>query len=144
MYHTLSTLRLVRPSQFTFTRFMVLLRLMGGFCSVSRVFSTATPSSSFSPAEFRRFPITQVTTLNHDTKVLRMALESPTASTGMEVSSLVMVQGENEDVFRPYTPITLKEDRGYFDLLVKKYARGSVSSYIHDLKVGQEVCLLSR
>ena len=67
-----------------------------------------------------------------------MALESSSSSTGMSVSSLVMVQGDNEDV-RPYTPISLKEDRGYFDLLVKRYPEGAVSSYIHGLTLGQEV-----
>lgn len=101
------------------------------------MFSTA-PADSFSGKEFRGFPITQVTRLNHDTKVLRMALKSPVASTGLKVSSLVMVRGENDEE-RPYTPITLKEELGHFDLLVKAYPTGVVSSYLHSLNVGQEV-----
>ena len=79
-----------------------------------------------------------MTTVSPDTKVFRMALESPTASTGMTVSSLVMVKGLNDDA-RPYTPITLNENVGYFDLLVKAYPHGTVSSYVHSLKVGDEV-----
>ena len=114
-----------------------------------RVFSTSTSTSasasasvsSFSATEFRRFPITQITNLNHDSKLLRMALKTPSSSTGLNVSSLVMVKGEGDDA-RPYTPITLKEDLGYFELLVKTYPLGTVSSFLHKLQVGDEVQLL--
>jgi cytochrome-b5 reductase len=67
-----------------------------------------------------------------------MALSTPTSSTGMVVSSLVMVKGEDEDA-RPYTPISLKEELGHFEILVKAYPEGIVSSYLHSLEVGQEV-----
>lgn len=112
--------------------------MRGLYCCAFRGVSTATNLNSFSANEFRKFPIIHVTKLNHDTKVLRMALPSPNSSTGMGVSSLVMVKGENDDA-RPYTPISLKEDLGYFELLVKKYSEGKVSSFLHSLDVGQEV-----
>jgi cytochrome-b5 reductase len=73
-----------------------------------------------------------------------MALDSPTSSTGMTVSSLVMVKGEHDEDMRPYTPISLKEELGYFDLLVKTYPTGTVSSYLHSLEVGHEVGALNK
>lgn len=40
---------------------------------------------------------------------------------------------------RPYTPISLNSDRGFFDLAVKSYTDGAVSSYLHSLNIGDYV-----
>lgn len=40
---------------------------------------------------------------------------------------------------RPYTPISSLKQKGYFDLLIKKYEEGKVSSYMHSLKIGDKV-----
>merc|ERR1719382_851744 len=62
---------------------------------------------------------------------------------GMQVSSLVMVNGEKgEDgktPARPYTPITTNDQAGYFELLVKGYPTGVVSKYLTSLKPGDAV-----
>lgn len=107
---------------------------------MSRAFSsTAASPTCFSAKEFRKFPVTHVKVLNHDSKVLRMSLPTRTSSTGLKVSSLVMVKGKHDTDVRPYTPITLKEDLGYFELLVKSYPQGTVSRHLHSLAVGEEV-----
>lgn len=46
---------------------------------------------------------------------------------------------DHEGRIRPYTPISLNSDRGFFDLAVKSYIDGAVSTYLHSLNVGDYV-----
>lgn len=43
-----------------------------------------------------------------------------------------------KEVVRSYTPITLDDTKGYFDLLVKTYAQGNASQYLSSLKIGDK------
>lgn len=50
------------------------------------------------------------------------------------------IGSENEDgskkfVIRPYTPTSLKDAKGYFDLVVKVYEEGKMSKHIGEMKV---------
>lgn len=50
------------------------------------------------------------------------------------------IGSENEDgskkfVIRPYTPTSLKDAKGYFDLVVKVYEEGKMSKHFGDMKV---------
>lgn len=50
------------------------------------------------------------------------------------------IGSENEDgskkfVIRPYTPTSVKDAKGYFDLVVKVYPEGKMSKHIGDMKV---------
>jgi cytochrome-b5 reductase len=49
------------------------------------------------------------------------------------------VGANGADVVRPYTPISSNEMRGKFQLLIKRYEGGLVSSFIHSLPVGEKV-----
>lgn len=40
---------------------------------------------------------------------------------------------------RPYTPTTLDQDKGIFELVIKSYPEGNVSSYVCGLKVGDKI-----
>jgi cytochrome-b5 reductase len=42
-------------------------------------------------------------------------------------------------VIRAYTPSSPIDQAGYFDLVIKTYEFGKMSSYLHSLEVGQEV-----
>lgn len=101
------------------------------------------PEVSFSKSEFRSFPVTEVRNAGPGTKVLRCGLPSNSHVMGMNVSSLVMVNGEKGDdgkvPARPYTPITTDDQAGYFELLVKGYPTGVVSKYLCSLKPGDSV-----
>jgi len=81
--------------------------------------------------------------VNHDTKILRCKLPSDEHSMGMTVSSAVLVKGkpdaEGKAPFRPYTPISTDDQKGYFELLVKGYPQGVVSKHLCSLKVGDTV-----
>lgn len=43
-----------------------------------------------------------------------------------------------KDVVRSYTPITLDDTKGHFDLLVKTYPQGNASQYLASLKIGDK------
>lgn len=40
---------------------------------------------------------------------------------------------------RPYTPVSDEGDKGYLDLLVKKYPNGVMSTHMHDMTPGQRL-----
>lgn len=50
---------------------------------------------------------------------------------------LAAVWNEKE-VVRSYTPITLDDTKGHFDLLVKTYAQGNASQYLSSMKIGEK------
>ena len=61
---------------------------------------------------------------------------------GLGVASCVMIKGlpkDGKDVARPYTPTSLDQDEGKFELIIKGYPEGNVSSYLCGLKVGDNV-----
>jgi cytochrome-b5 reductase len=44
-------------------------------------------------------------------------------------------------VKRPYTPSSLPETTGYFELTVKRYETGTISKYLHDRQVGEAILM---
>mmetsp|Transcript_9676 Transcript_9676/g.12704 ORF Transcript_9676/g.12704 Transcript_9676/m.12704 type:complete len:293 (+) Transcript_9676:160-1038(+) len=97
---------------------------------------------AFSRKEWRPFRLVQVRELTADSKLFRFSLPSPEHQMGMKTASCIMVQGEGRTgqlVSRPYTPISTNDQKGFFDLIIKNYPEGNVSSYIHNLRIGEEV-----
>eukprot|EP00812_Abedinium_dasypus_P006006 NODE_1756_length_1068_cov_504.171767.p1 GENE.NODE_1756_length_1068_cov_504.171767~~NODE_1756_length_1068_cov_504.171767.p1 ORF type:complete len:306 (-),score=70.16 NODE_1756_length_1068_cov_504.171767:133-1050(-) len=79
------------------------------------------------------------TRLTHDTHRFKFALNSPDAVLGLPVGHHIEVRLPGSSVGRAYTPVTGDETLGSFDLAVKVYPHGQVSSYLDSLKVGDEV-----
>lgn len=50
-----------------------------------------------------------------------------------------MAELEGKQIIRSYTPTTLEEDKGHFDLVVKTYEKGNISRYLSLLTIGQSV-----
>jgi len=125
--------RLVRPASGA-------LGALAGFAGAR---SALCEEASFSKSEFRSFPVTDVKSVSHNSKIITCQLPSDKHTMGMTVSSLVMVNGakdaEGKATARPYTPISTDSDMGYFQLLVKGYPTGLVSKYLCSLKVGDSV-----
>lgn len=88
--------------------------------------------------EFKPFKLVSVDMLNHNTGVFRFQIpKDQSAST--PTASFVITRfgdGQNDPISRPYTPISKESDKGFFDLLIKKYPDGKMSSHIHSLKPG--------
>lgn len=59
----------------------------------------------------------------------------------MPVASCITVQAEinGETVVRPYTPVSLPNTVGHFDLVIKRYPQGIMSRHIHGLNVGEKL-----
>jgi len=93
---------------------------------------------AFNPKAFVPFPITKITQLSPNTKAFDLALPSADAEMGAHTASFIMVKNAVGDA-RPYTPTTLNDQKGSFELVVKAYPGGKVSEYLHSLKVGDSI-----
>ncbi|ODV85730.1 hypothetical protein CANARDRAFT_7105 [[Candida] arabinofermentans NRRL YB-2248] len=77
--------------------------------------------------------------VSKDTKLFTFAFADSEAKSGLIVASAILakfVTPKGSNVIRPYTPISDVDQVGTFDVLVKKYEGGKMSSHIHDLKEG--------
>ncbi|GFZ51306.1 Microsomal cytochrome b reductase [Saitozyma sp. JCM 24511] len=99
------------------------------------------PRKVIDPVEWRSFKLVQKDHLSHNTARYRFALPRPTDSLGLPVGQHISVMAEidGNKVIRSYTPTTLDNDKGHFDLVVKTYEKGNISRYLSLLTIGQEV-----
>jgi len=92
---------------------------------------------------FISLPVEEVEIINHNTKRIRFKLPEEDMVSGLEVASAILTKYKYEDqekpVLRPYTPTSDEGERGYIDLIVKKYPNGPMSTHLHDLAVGQRL-----
>jgi len=80
----------------------------------------------------------------HNTDIFRFALPSPDHISGLHVASALLTQttphsSDEKPITRPYTPISVPDEKGYLDLLVKRYDGGPMSTYIHNMAPGQRL-----
>ncbi|RSH87100.1 NADH-cytochrome b5 reductase [Saitozyma podzolica] len=99
------------------------------------------PRKVIDPVEWRSFKLVQKDHLSHNTARYRFALPRATDSLGLPVGQHISVMAEidGNKVIRSYTPTTLDNDKGHFDLVVKTYEKGNISRYLSLLTIGQEV-----
>ncbi|KAH6638386.1 oxidoreductase NAD-binding domain-containing protein [Boeremia exigua] len=83
------------------------------------------------------------TQVNHNTKRLRFKLPHDTDTSGLSLTSALLVlswpKGRWLPVARPYTPISASTFPGALDLLVKRYPHGKQSTHLHSLQPGDSV-----
>jgi cytochrome-b5 reductase len=81
--------------------------------------------------------------VNHNTKKFRFSFEDPEAVSGLNVASALLTKyqapGMDKPIVRPYTPTSDEDERGYLDLIVKKYPDGKMSTHMHDMEPGQRL-----
>lgn len=53
------------------------------------------------------------------------------------VSLAAMINGKR--VMRTYTPISLNHERGYFELVIKKYPNGLLTTFLDNLAIGEMI-----
>lgn len=85
------------------------------------------------------FKLEQITPVNHNTNIYRFALPKKEDVLGLPLGQHIsLVANINGKVIsRSYTPIS--SDKGYFELLIKSYPNGSLSQYISNLNVGDNI-----
>jgi cytochrome-b5 reductase len=120
---------------------------MVGFILTNLVFplliqADAQSAAGLDPKEFKKFKLREVVPINYNSSVFRFDLEHKDQELGLTVASAIVVRakidGEEKPVIRPYTPLA-NDIKGAFDLLVKVYPNGKMSSHIANLKPGDEL-----
>ncbi|KAJ2821075.1 NADH-cytochrome b5 reductase [Coemansia erecta] len=101
----------------------------------------ATTGPALHPSEYRQFKLTKKVSLSHNTARYRFELPSPESTLGLPIGRHIqlMVEVDGKQVARSYTPTSTDNDRGYFELVVKTYESGVVSSYLHRMRVGDTI-----
>jgi cytochrome-b5 reductase len=56
---------------------------------------------------------------------------------GQHISLCATIDGK--ECFRSYTPTTLDDTKGYFELVVKSYPQGNMSKHLDEMKIGQKM-----
>ena len=90
-----------------------------------------------SASMFRPFKLISIRDVNHNTKLLKFEIPNMrelSLPIGRHISVRVFLNGC--DVLRPYTPTSRPDQKGFFELLVKKYDLGKMSPYLHDMVIG--------
>ncbi|GKV39706.1 hypothetical protein SLEP1_g47437 [Rubroshorea leprosula] len=91
------------------------------------------------PENFKEFKLVKKTPLNQYAAKFRFALPSSSSILGVPVGQHVICRGtdsKGEEVIRPYCPITLDSDVGYFELVVKMYPQGKMSHHFRQMREG--------
>lgn len=89
------------------------------------------------PAVFKKFRVLQVTKISHNTRLIRFEIPFG-KSLGLPIGRHITVRAEinGNKVMRAYTPTSRPDQCGYFDLLVKVYEYGKMSTHLHSLVPG--------
>lgn len=97
--------------------------------------SAAPTRPAIDEVAWRRYDLLSVTKLNHDTSIFRFNVpHKARLNVGMGRHLSIGLTLKGKMTKREYTPIT--DEAGYFELMIKKYDEGPMSSHLHGLKVG--------
>lgn len=88
------------------------------------------------------YKLVHIETNTHDTKTFRFELPAD-ATLDMFPGDFLYVHAtiNGKPVKRPYTPSSLPGTTGFFDLTVKHYDAGAVSTYLHSQQIGDTVSM---
>ncbi|VAH98511.1 unnamed protein product [Triticum turgidum subsp. durum] len=109
--------------------------------------AAAAPIALSSPREKIRCSLVDKKELSHDVRLFRFALPSPDQVLGLPVGKHIFVCAniEGKLCMRPYTPTSMVDELGQFELLVKVYFKnehpkfpdgGVMTQYLESLQVG--------
>jgi len=129
------------------------IRTLFGLSSFGSFFSSSSSASStvrqrfasnlaLDPEAFRSFKLKEILPASKDTSIFRFAAPEGSKihlSTASYILARTPKLPEGKQVTRPYSPISKETTSDHFDLLVKKYPNGPMSSHIHSLKPGNSL-----
>lgn len=90
---------------------------------------------------FRKFELIEIIKVNYNSTLFRFSTGNPNLKLDIPIGKHVVIGFKKNDILlkRAYTPI--KDTKGHFDLLVKRYETGEGSTYLHSLQVGDMVSM---
>ncbi|XP_061975117.1 NADH--cytochrome b5 reductase 1-like isoform X2 [Populus nigra] len=105
----------------------------------SYYFVSRKPRGCLDPQKFKELKLIKKTQISPDVARFRFSLPTPKSVLGLPVGTHVVCRGkdsEGQEVTRPYTPITLDSQVGYFELVVKMYPQGRMSHHFREMREG--------
>lgn len=102
--------------------------------------STIEPGNCQFGDEFVKVPLIENIPVSKTSFVARFGLPDTSKTLGLSTCACILAGAEidGEMTVRPYTPISTNADVGTFDLLVKNYPDGKMSSFLAGLKPSDE------
>ena len=89
--------------------------------------------------EYQRYKLIEKKQYNHDCIIFRFELPSSSTKLGLPIGNHIMLKYDDKNmefpIMRAYTPITNNSDIGYFELLIKIYSDGEMTSRLNTLSI---------
>ncbi|KAI8321425.1 NADH-cytochrome b5 reductase 1 [Martensiomyces pterosporus] len=94
-----------------------------------------------SSSDYRRFKLIKKVQLSPNTARYRFALPTEDSVLGLPIGRHIQVMAVvgGKEVARSYTPTSTDNDKGFFELVVKTYPTGVISSHLASMKVGDSI-----
>jgi len=87
-----------------------------------------------------KYKIVEKQPVTHDTSRFRFALPAQTEFKYLPGDHVkIYPNPQNQLEFKPYTPTTTPDTKGYFELIIKHYPGGKVSGYMKERGLGDDV-----
>jgi cytochrome-b5 reductase len=121
---------------------IALVLVFGYEYGVKALLNKHSSTPAISPAEYRSFPLIKKTNITHNTICFRFGLPTKDSLLGLPIGKHLVLKATNAEgkpISRQYTPITTNSTRGYFELLIKIYPKGQMTTYLANLNVGEKM-----
>ncbi|KAJ2824731.1 NADH-cytochrome b5 reductase [Coemansia sp. 'formosensis'] len=92
-------------------------------------------------SEYRKFKLVKKIQISPNTARYRFALPSSDVFLGLPIGRHIqlMAMVDGKEVPRSYTPTSTDNDKGFFELVVKTYPTGVISSYLDKMNIGDAI-----
>ncbi|XP_010519356.1 PREDICTED: NADH--cytochrome b5 reductase 1-like [Tarenaya hassleriana] len=117
----------------------VAVALVAVVAAAAFLFISKRPKGCLDPEKFKEFKLVKREQLSYNVAKFRFELPTPTSVLGLPIGQHISCRGKDaqgEEVIKPYTPITLDSDVGYFELVIKMYPQGRMSHHFREMRVG--------
>lgn len=112
-------------------------------------FASKTTHVSFDPKapgltqEFQSYSLIKKDQVTHDSYIFTFSLQTPSTNLSLPTGQHLMLKYKPKDsdneIQRPYTPISDNDLLGEFKLLVKIYSKGKMTNYLNSLKINDKI-----
>ncbi|KAJ2384045.1 NADH-cytochrome b5 reductase [Coemansia sp. RSA 2559] len=91
--------------------------------------------------DYRKFKLVKKTQVSPNTARYRFELPAPHAVLGLPIGRHIQLMAvvDGKEVARSYTPTSTDNDKGFFELVVKTYPTGVLSSYLDKMSIGEMI-----
>lgn len=103
--------------------------------------SPLTAPDALDPNAFRPFKLADIKQYNHNTNIFKFAFDDPRAKYNGKTASCVVFKADidGKEIIRPYTPTSRPNTIGELEFVIKKYPKGVMSKYVHEMKPGDTI-----